>query len=87
MSLPSIAVGRMDTSTGREVPLGEFGTVYLTVAGVRVRASVHRFDADAELSIVVDPHWTEDNRVNELDVTEMRQHGSQAAIRVRGKQR
>lgn len=84
MSLPKIKVAKMDPGTGQDIPLGEHATVYLEVAGVRVRASVHKFDHSPELNLVVDPKWTNDERVNALNVVEMRMHGSQAAIRVRG---
>ena len=82
--MPNVEVGHMDLSTGAYVRDGEASTVYLTVAGVRVRASVHRLTGKAELDLTIDAHWTAENHVNALDVIEVRAHKHQAAIRVRG---
>jgi hypothetical protein len=84
MSLPDIEVGHMDTSTGHYVRDGAVSFVYLTVAGVRVRASVHTFGGKPELDLTVDPFWTEDNRVFEIDLIEVRASRSQAVLRLCG---
>jgi hypothetical protein len=75
----------MTLSDGRYARVGQAGCVYLTVAGVRLRATVHSFGSKGpELSISLDPLWTEENRVNALDIIEVRATPGQAAIRVRG---
>jgi hypothetical protein len=84
VSLPKITVKTMDGRNGQDVLVGEHSTVYLEVAGVRVRASVHKFDQGAELNLVVDPKWSAENPVNAIDIVEVRATASQAALRVRG---
>lgn len=83
-ALPYVEVGHMDTRTGAYVRDGEVSAAYLTACGVRVRVTTHRWGDKAEADITIDPHWTEDNRVNSIDVIEIRATDHQAAIRVAG---